>query len=284
MLCIGYDWEKYGDSDNNAVNEKDIEDSIKGLKTIFRIHSAYGASFTLFSLGKVLEVPNQINAIRSLIDRSNLNSKVDIQIHGYSHTPFLELPNKPTFLSSSQVIEEIRKAKCLVNEIFKKNCTGLRPPYGHFQGLQRNPELVYTLSQEGINFISSDLRNENEQFPPPWNDNHGRVRNPYIYDFGSTKVLEIPTQGNADNLYRGVSKYIKTPALSTEEILNIHISNLQKAAYDCLVYTPLFHVWVVGRFDEDGRIIAGLIDEAVKRKIDVVNYIELMNLVRSLDK
>lgn len=279
ILVMGYDWEKYGGNENKEQNRIDIDDSIKGIKTIFKSHVKFNVPFTLFALGKVLEVQEQVENCCRLIDKYNFGSYVDIQQHAYSHTPFLKLPSKDKKLSADEAVAEIENTKKLLKSNFKRECVGLRPPYGHFEGLQRNPALMAKIAKCGIKFISSDLRNQEDQFPPEWTDSTGNVRQPYWYNVEEYSVLEIPTQGNSDNLYRGVSKYVKTKPLNSYEILDIHVENLKKALKDNLVYVPLFHVWVVGRYDEEGEVISGLLNFASRNDIKIMSYIDLWKLL-----
>ena len=273
ILIIGYDWERYG-KENLSVDEqkKQQEIGIKGLQIICTIHKSLEKPFTLFILGKMLERPHILGALQTELKLEKIRELVDIEQHGYSHVEFKKLPGRVP-LTLSQIEWEVSYTKELIRNKVGYEPIGIRPPQGHYKGLQGEYKILELLYKEGIRFISSDLRNEKEQFPSSWYDDKGNIRQPYYYDMNRFKdLIEIPTHGWNDNALKGMSRTTKVKKHTLEEEVEIHKTNIDFAVENILCYAPLFHPWATAMTDEEGYVISNILKYAQKKGMSVMSY------------
>lgn len=282
-LVMGYDWERCGrEGDPPHKIQGDRQLAQKGLKIVSQAHQAYDAPFTLFALGKMLEIPELYASLLEELESRHLQSIIDIQGHAYSHRPFKKSFHGNNPLGSDEIRHELITTKSLIREKLGYEIIGLRTPLGHYRGLQGEDDTLRILTELGFAFVSSDLRNENDLFPSPWYDENGTLRQPYFYDPQKyPDLLEIPTQGWTDNALKGQSRTTKVRPHTLRQELDIHLEYLDFAVENKLAYTPLCHPWAVATNDEDGWVIRGMLDYAARKGIQLVNYKQLSELCMS---
>lgn len=264
ILVLGYDFE--------GTKDEDIE----GLLAIYEVHKKFRKPFTLFVLGKILDVPMVSNLLKELLQRDSKYKLMDVQQHGYSHVVFKKHAIANGCLDLSEVKEEVLRTSSLISMHFEKLCIGVRPPQGHYRGFQGDGDLLAVLDSCGIRYISSDLRGKEDRFPSSWKDNSGNYRQPYYYIIeGFPEMLEIPTHGWSDNYLYGMSKYVKTEERSKDDVLNYYLEHLDLAVRNNLVFAPLFHPWVCGTKDSKAWVLEGLVSSAIERNVLVLNYTQL---------
>ncbi|MDI6890873.1 MAG: hypothetical protein QMC83_08060 [Thermodesulfovibrionales bacterium] len=273
ILIIGYDWERYGKEDLSADEQKKQQETdIKGLQIICTVHKSLEKPFTLFVLGKMLEKPHILETLLSELSFKKIRELVDLEQHAYSHVEFKKLPGRVP-LTPNQIEWEVSHTRELIKNKTGYEPIGIRPPQGHYKGLQSEYEILGLLYKEGIRFISSDLRNEKEQFPSSWYDDEGNVRQPYYYDMNRFKdLIEIPTHGWNDNALKGMSRTTKVRKHTLEEEVEIHKTNIDFAVENILCYAPLFHPWATAMTDEQGYVISSILKYASKSGMRVMNY------------
>ena len=272
IIIMGYDWERYG-KEKLPIEEqkKQQEIGIKGLRIVCTVHKHLKKPFTLFILGKMLEKPNILEALLSELKSEELRKLIDIEQHAYSHVEFKKLPERVP-LTLNQIKWEVSHTKKLIDKIGYEPI-GIRPPQGHYKGLQGEDKILEILYKEGIRFISSDLRNNKEQFPSSWYDDKGNFRQPYYYDRNNFKdLVEIPTQGWNDNALKGMSRTTKVKKHTLEEEVEIHKENIDFAVENVLCYAPLFHPWATAMSDEQGYVISSILKYAEKKGMTNMNY------------
>jgi peptidoglycan/xylan/chitin deacetylase (PgdA/CDA1 family) len=279
-LVIGYDWERCGREGHPPHKiRSDRQLAQKGLTIISQVHQEYDAPFTLFALGKMLEIPELCASLLEELESHHLRSIIDVQGHGYSHRPFKSLHgNNP--LGSDEIRHELMVTRSLIKEKLGYEITGLRTPLGTYRGLQGEDDTLRILAELDFAFVSSDLRNEKDLFPSPWYDENGAFRQPYFYDQDKyPNLLEIPTQGWTDNALKGQSSTTKVEVHTLRQELELHLEHLDFALENNLAYTPLCHPWAVATNDEDGFVIRGMLDYALEKGVHVVSYQQLYALV-----
>jgi peptidoglycan/xylan/chitin deacetylase (PgdA/CDA1 family) len=276
-LVMGYDWERCGregDPPHRIQNDRQLAQ--EGLKIISQAHQEYEAPFTLFVLGKMLEIPELSASLLEELESQHLRCLIDVQGHAYSHRPFKKSLHRNNPLGSDEIRHELGVTRSLIKKKLEYEITGLRTPLGYYRGLQGEEDTLRTLTELGFSFVSSDLRNENDLFPSPWYDEHGAFRQPYFYDQDQyPNLLEIPTQGWTDNALKGQSRTTKVKVHTLRQELDMRLEHLDFALENNLVYAPLCHPWAVATNDEDGFVIRGMLDHAVGKGIRVVSYKQL---------
>ena len=280
ILVVGYDWERYGKENlSNSEKKRQQEMGILGLKILCNVHKKLDQPFSLFILGKMLVNPKILETILNELKSEKLKKLIDIEQHAYSHVEFKKLPGRIP-LELHDIKWEVSYTKQLIQKKIGVNSNGIRLPQGHYKGLQGNDEILNELYYEDIKFISSDLRNENEQFPSSWYDDIGHFRQPYFYNKNKFKgLLEIPTIGWNDNALKGMSRDKIVKKHSLEEELLIYKNNIDFAILNELCYTPLFHPWATAMTDKNGYVWIEVLKYANQRGMEIMSYIDLYNYI-----
>ena len=281
-LVMGYDWERCGkEGDPPHRIQSDRQLAQKGLRIVSQVHQEYDTSFTLFVLGRMLEIPDLCASLLEELGSRHLQSIIDVQGHAYSHRPFKKIFHGSNPLGSEEIRHELVTTRSSVKEKLGYETIGLRTPLGYYRGLQGENGTLRVLAEQGFAFISSDLRDRNDSFPSLWYDENGAFRQPYFYDHDKyPDLLEIPTQGWTDNALKGQSRTTKVKVHTLRQELDIHLEHLDFAIENNLAYTPLCHPWAVATNDDDGSVIRGMLDYAIEKGVRVVSYKQLYEIVR----
>jgi len=275
FLLLGYDSEKYGIFEDENKNIEDRKEEIRGIDAILKVHKHYNVPLTIFILGKLLTL-SHTKEYYSEISKLYKPNFLDLQQHTYSHILVKHHRQRGNAPSIDIIQEEINKTNGLIKTILDRKCSGIRTPLGYFNGLQGEKELLGILHKEGIKFISSDLTDKNDGFPSPLKNEKGNYREPYFYnEDGFFKILEIPTQGNSDNILKGIARgYDGIDDYHPEKELKYYLGIFEELAEKNKVFAPCFHCWTIANKDPDGLVIDGLINYAYENGIEILNYIQ----------
>jgi hypothetical protein len=170
---------------------------------------------------------------------------VEIADHTYTHNIFKKIRARPDKapLSIDKIIEEYRYNTIFFSNVFSKILTkrGMRTPLGHYQGLLGEDELIVKLKEEGVLYISSDLRQEDDSICPSLLGVDGSLRQPYFYSAG---LLEIPSHGWHDTAFGGLTKTPLTtePPSTYVEIIHFYDLLLQEAVH--LAETRTINIYI----------------------------------------
>jgi peptidoglycan/xylan/chitin deacetylase (PgdA/CDA1 family) len=264
QVLIGYDTESGCVVEASHEPLKTLEKSINAL---MNLHVEKQVPATFFIVGKTLEMGK--NILRKLKEHEDL---FDIQQHTYSHQPLKTINPKSDLAAVtndfgvvaprlSKIRSEIRKTNDLLLDILDVECTGIRGPWGYYQGLTGQPDILEILSENGISFSSTYLRNKDDFFPVSLSVQ------PFFYTKeGYPKILEIPSQDWIDCVWRTVYGWGRKTAFVK------HISNVLKRLSGNMIWGTCFHDWSAIAYDSDARIMRTLIEEANERKIKINSY------------
>lgn len=179
-----------------AYDTEHIERCLPGVERLVALHRHYEAPATFFIVGRLLERDGP--RYRALLD----DPLFDVQTHTYSH-PILKdsRPHGPA-VSIEQMEIEVREGKRWVEEVFERECIGLRPGCGFENGFAGAPERLEIIRRHGIRFVSADLRGPLDSIP---ND----MAQAYTYEAdGYGDLWEIPGHGWHDNVLKSWTGHI----------------------------------------------------------------------------
>jgi len=269
-VLIGYDTEAGSTIEASYEPLKILEESINSL---ISLHVKEDVPATFFVVGKTLQMGHKV--LKKLREYGGL---FDIQQHTYSHTPLKSIHPRNDIAAISNDLEvngatpskianEVRKTNELLSKYLDVKCTGIRGPWGYYQGLVDRPEVLKVLKENGIRFTSTYLRNKEDFFPVPLSVQ------PFTYkDQGFPEIMEIPAQDWIDCCWRVVYGWGRTRAFSK------HLTNvLDKVASKKLVWGTCFHDWSVITMDHELEVMRTLFQTAKSKKVKVMSYSQYYN-------
>lgn len=278
-LLLSYDWERYGKWDDKKKNEQDRLDSIKGITSIIKVHKEENAPFTLFILGKLLEVSTLRQKAIEIIE--NVPSSIlDIQQHTYSHLKIKDNLLRGKGANINEIRKDILRAKTLIEELTDQNNIGLGSAQSFYNGLLNEQERQKVIYDTGIRFIRSDGRGPGDKRPGPSYDEEGLYRCPYFYS-ETPDLLEIPAHGYSDNYLKGFSREKPDFQWSVEREIQEHLVFFDEAIENNSHFAPMIHEWSVARADKNAEVIRALIKYAKKRGVNIVTYKMLNDIIRN---
>lgn len=236
----------------------------QALAVLTRVHGEVGVPATLFVCGRTLL--HALDPIR----RAGESGLFDVQQHTFSHVPFKDIrytasEGVDAVIPASPPValaEEVAFTSKLIRKHLGSDCVGIRTPFGYYEGLRGRPDLLATLQDAGIRYVTSWGRNAENDNPTPWVQ-------PFAYaDEGFADLLEIPFQFWLDVVWFDKHGYDTGPAY-----LEALRGAVDEVAENDLVYGACFHDWVVLAADEE-RVgwIRGFLEYAVERGVEVVTY------------
>ena len=233
-LLISFDCERpRGEKLDTEEGLAAAERKLRSLDTIRNLLNENSIPRTYFICGSflvsmVLKYGN--DKMKDLFDPDN--ELVEIADHSYSHQvskAILTRPDKEP-LKAKEVLEEYQRNTEIFQDIFGKdlNGRGFRTPLGHRYGLQGKYRLLDLLKGEGVAYVSSALRDENDSLNPKFVRDQ-IPRQPYRYENG---MLEIPSHGWQDTVFTGKSNttLFEDPPTSVDEILDHYRDLITKAS------------------------------------------------------
>lgn len=233
-IMLGFDCDRpRGDFIQTKEGMEMAKRKIQSLKKISSTLEELKIPRTFFVCGKFLQSMNSVFGKEEMKKAFGIKSPlVEIGDHSYSHNIVKKIKTRPDKIpiTPEEVIEEFQKNTGVFKEIFdlKIPNRAYRTPLGHHNGLQGEDELLRRLKKIGVNYVSSDLRDENDELNPPLENKDGTPRQPYFYKNG---LLEIPSIGWQDTVF---SKTSKTPTFGKipdtyEEIIDYYKELFDKA-------------------------------------------------------
>ena len=137
------------------------------------------------------------------LERAKATGLFDVQSHTYSHALFRDVEYAPSpgtvaVIPASPPValrEELAATSDMIRRLLGHEVVGLRTPFGFYRGLRGRPDLLELLRENGIRYVSSWTRNEENGNPTPWVQ-------PFAYeDEGYPDILEIPAQFWLDGIW-----------------------------------------------------------------------------------
>jgi len=240
------------------------ESTVRGLDVITRVHEEAGVPATLFVCGRTL-----LHACEA-IQRAQGTGLFDVQSHTYSHVLFRSVEYEPSpgtraVIPASPPVAldaELAATSDLIGRLVGSEVVGLRTPFGFHRGLRDRPDLLDPLRRNGIRYVSSWLRNEQNGNPTPWVQ-------PFAYaEEGYPDVLEIPSQFWLDGIWFDAHGWSNGAGF-----LDALKGAVDEIVARDLVYGVCFHEWAVLSANEEGTgWIRGFLAYARERGVEVTTY------------
>ena len=191
----------------------------------------------------------------------------EIASHTYSHRMIRTNVFCGDAVEKSEIIEEIRRGKELIEAVFDKRCFGLRPGCGFAQGLTGDRWLVGEVADAGYTYVSSQLWGPELTMP-------ALLVPPYTYaGEGHPSLWELPAHGWHENLLKAHNltdrpqriiawpfpmpeAMVPGPISKPAEEFAIHRVFLDTAVEMDLPYVSLiWHPWSLYQFDPEMRML-----------------------------
>ncbi len=167
---------------------------LKAAPVLHDLHVKHEMPATFFMLGRVLEQKGA--ELRSIFGDDPL---FDIQSHTYSHRMLRDSNMHGPGIPVEEVQKEISLGKKWVEDVFERECIGIRSGCGFHRGLQGESEKLGAIVEEGIKYISTDLRGPADTIPS------GLVQGYWYDQDGFPDLLELPGHGWHDNVLKSRS-------------------------------------------------------------------------------
>jgi peptidoglycan/xylan/chitin deacetylase (PgdA/CDA1 family) len=244
----------------------DPESTARGLEVLTRVHADLGVPATIFLCGRTL-----VHA-REAIERAHATGLFDVQQHTYSHVLFRDVvydagsEGRIVMKASPPVAlrAELEATSDLIRRLLGIDVVGLRTPFGFFRGLRERPDLLEVVRASGLRYVSSWLRNEENDNPTPW-------LAPFPYEEeGFPELLEIPSPFWLDAIWFDAHGWANGAGF--RDALRAAVDEV---ADRDLVYPACFHDWAVLSANEEGTgWIRGFLEHALERGVEVTTYTE----------
>ena len=263
-----------------AYDTERAGDCLKACETIVRVHRDRGVPATFFIVGRLLEEAG--DAYRELLDEPEL---FEIGSHTYSHKLLRDHPVCGKGVGPEEVHEQIFRSKELVEQVFERECIGLRPACSFELGLCRAPEVVDEAAAAGYKYVSSRAWGPHYTLPAP-------LEQAYTYaEEGHPEIWEFPCHGWHENVLKGhnatpgrlllwppvypeaqLPGYVQTP----EEEFSVHRFFVDRALEEGLEYVSLiWHPWSLRRFDADMTMLEMLFEYVAKQGMEFARFDDL---------
>jgi peptidoglycan/xylan/chitin deacetylase (PgdA/CDA1 family) len=235
---------------------------LRACHTIRTVHERFGFPATFFITGQRLEEEGA--GFRDVLGSCSL---FEIASHTYSHRPLRDHPFCGTAPAREERIQEIRLGKQWVEDIFDRECLGMRPGCGFSDALRGDPWLQEQVSSAGFRYISSLLWGPQTTLP-------ALLESPFNYGpEGFPDLWELPAHGwhenalKAHNLTDQIQRLLAwpmprpdlvppAPVHSPEEEFAVNKLFIEAAIAAGLPYvTLIWHPWSLGRFDPQMRML-----------------------------
>lgn len=274
-VLIGYDTE------SGSVYEASVEPSKileKSINAIVDLHVELQVPATFFIVGKTIKMGH--DTLKKLREYPDL---FDLQQHTYSHLPLKSVNpdngsaaiNNDTNVvggSLEQIGKEVRRTSELLRRYLDVDCTGIRGPFGYYQGLIDRPDILSVLAENGIEFTSTYLRTKGDGFPLPMSVQ------PFDYGKqGWPGLVEIPSQDWIDCQWRVLYGWARTRAFASHLI-----GVAREISASELVWGTCFHDWSVITMDPELTVMRALFTAARDLGVDIMTYKDYHRLFTSI--
>jgi len=249
-FLFGYDVEYLPDPDL----------SVRATSQVIDLHQRREVPATFFLLGALLEMRRE--AWRRMFDRPGL----DVAQHTWSHRLLVDHQVFGDAANESEASLEISRTRDLIAEVLGRETVGLTTPCGNHGGLRHQEMLLWTLWDEGIRYVRSDMRGPGDTLPAP-------LKKPYWYEEeGVPLMLETCGHGWQDCALKGyTSDHLAWPpprgttipaAIPTtaEQEFQVHRVSVDYALAHDLVCVFCLHPWSLARIDAEVTTVRLLLD------------------------
>jgi len=266
----------------NYIFHYDLENAEicpKAAVVLRELHKKFQIPATFFCLGKVLEQRGP-DLLKILGD----TDLFDIQSHTYSHQLLRDSKMHGPGVSLDELRKEVSLGKRLVEDVFQRECIGIRSGCGFYRGLQGEPERLAIVVEEGAKYISTDLRGPADSIPS------GLVQAYWYDEDASPGLLEMPGHGWHDNVLKMEEFYCllspwpryvewgipRRPVKNPEEEFEVQKMWIDHAVQLGLDYVSLvYHPCSIFRMSPDCRIIEHMMRYVTDQSIPATTYTQL---------
>ena len=173
-----------------AAYDTETPACLAACRKIVEVHQRFEMPATFFIVGETLADDRE--EYRGLLD----DPLFEIASHSYSHKMLRDNPFCGPAVSLPEKQEQIGRGKAIVEEVFGRQCTGLRPGCGFAQGFKGDPEVLGLIAKAGYQYVSSILWDRDFSLPAP-------LREPFNYAAdGFPRLWELPGHGWHENLLK----------------------------------------------------------------------------------
>jgi peptidoglycan/xylan/chitin deacetylase (PgdA/CDA1 family) len=258
-----------------AYDVEHAELCLPGVERLAALHRRFEAPATFFIVGKLLEKDGP--AFRKLLD----DPLFDVQTHTYSHQALKDSRAWGAGAGLEVMEVEVREGKRLVEEVFERECIGLRPGGGFENGWQGCPDRLEILHRHGLKFVSADLRGPMDSIPAP-------LKQAYTYEAdGFGDLWEIPGHGWHDNALKRHTPHttffppiydFALPPRSPQTVVEVFAQEgrwLEHGVALELEYVSLVqHPWSIYSFDETMAPMELLLTRARQLGMKLMTYLD----------
>ena len=293
ILSLGYDTERphgaFAESPSTRMAARQTRSA--QLSYISRLNAQLDkmrVPRTFFMLGHFLERCLDDYTQDQLLDIfAPTNPLVDIQQHSHSH-PIIRPPSKGETgepVTAEEFGRDVGKANRVAEDILRVRPEGLRTPRGYDTDLSDRPDVLKVLRDEGIRFVSSDLRGVDSIDAPLT-----RARQPRTYEHaGVGDIVEVPSHGWQDVIFtkEKAQQLLGTQPAGPEYIVGHYTGLLDSAAkladsgVSPVCISLCLHPWAALEYDPALNIHTQLVDGAKDRGISIASYKSVASRVRS---
>jgi peptidoglycan/xylan/chitin deacetylase (PgdA/CDA1 family) len=229
-------------------------------RRIVEVHKRFEMPATFFIVGKMLEAHPA--KYRRLLD----DPLFEIASHTYTHQMLRDNDFCGPAVSMDERQKEIFKGKETVENVFERDCIGIRPGCGFDNGLKGAPEVLELVQKAGFKYVSSLLWGPDYSMP-------ALLSEPFNYNSeGFPDIWELPGHGWHENLLKnhnqwGPRRLTLWPPPFPEAIPNgfcktpkdefeVNRVFLDKAMETDKPFVSLvWHPWSLAKFDPDMRML-----------------------------
>jgi peptidoglycan/xylan/chitin deacetylase (PgdA/CDA1 family) len=280
-----------GEAATRYVAAYDTESAacLAACRKIVEVHKRMEMPGTFFILGRILEA--EAKAYRKLLD----NPLFEVATHTYSH----RMLRDNTFCGAAIPMEERRKeifqGKEAVEQVFERECIGLRPGCGFDNALRGEPKVLGLVEEAGIRYLSSLLWGPDYSMP-------ALLEEPFTYEAdGYPQIWELPGHGWHENLLKNHNQwgprrltlwpsafpeaipagFCKTP--KEEFAVNRVFLDRAVEAGKPLV-SLIWHPWSLAQFDPEMKMLELTFQHVKELGMKRCTYAELFNDLSGAEK
>jgi peptidoglycan/xylan/chitin deacetylase (PgdA/CDA1 family) len=267
-----------------AYDTEKAGDCLAACWQIRKIHERLGFPATFFITGERLEAEGA-QYLEALGPHARGNAPLfEIASHTYSHKMLRDHPFCGPAVEPEARLQEIRRGKALVEQVFERPCWGLRPGCGFVGGLRGDPWLVDAVSQAAYGYVSSILWGPEYTVPALFEP-------PFSYaEEGYAKLWEMPGHGWHENLLKGHNLTDRpqrivawpspfpeavplSPIQTPDQEFEINRLFIDRAIELGLPYVSLiWHPWSLRRFDPEFRMLELTFGYVRERGLEPTTY------------
>lgn len=169
----------------------DVPSCLEACRAIVKRHHEHQMPATFFLVGEALLKSR--SEFRDLLD----NPLFEVASHTWSHVLLQDHPFGTKAVPHAQALEEIRRSKEAVEDVFGRPCIGFRPAYAFVDGFRGNRPLLEAIVDAGYRYTASVAWGQDYSLPAP-------VAEPFTYESdGFPGLIEFPACGWHENLLKG---------------------------------------------------------------------------------